>query len=451
MSGRDLLVRLLSVILLIGLNAFFVAAEFSIVSVRRSRISQLVLSGDLQAQSVQSLQRSIDRLLSTTQLGITLSSLALGWIGESTMAVALKRAILALPIPETIAKSFAHSLAIPVAFLLIAYLQIVLGELCPKSIALTYSEQLARFFAFPSLTIGKLFNPFIWILNASNRQLLNLLGIVKIGQENYDRVTSEELQLIIATEKESSGLEAGERELLNNVFEFGEVLVAEVMVPRTSTTYIERNATLGDLMELVETTGHYRYPVMDESFDDIVGIVNFKNIGLLLAKGQVNAENAIEPWIETVKFIPETTRLKQLLPQMQRSRLKMVVVVDEFGGNSGIVTIQDLVAQIIGEESQDRDRQDPPIQIIDSQTSLVQAQIDLEEVNKILDLNLPVADEYQTLAGFILYQFQKIPTQGETLEYEDLEITITAAEGPKLSEIRIFKKEIISLPIRDLD
>ena len=260
MTARYILLRLLSVLLLIAINAFFVTAEFSIVSVRRSRISQLVEAGDLQAQTVQSLQRSIERLLSTTQLGITLSSLALGWIGESTMAVFVANVIATLPLPPAVIEAIAHSLSVPVAFLLIAYFQIVLGELCPKSVALLYSEKLARFFASPSLVIARVFNPFIWILNQSTHWLLRLVGIKYTGQGWYNRVTPEELQLIITTERESTGLEAEERELLNNVFEFGDVLAVEVMIPRTSITAIPRTAIFETLLKEVGNTGHSRYP-----------------------------------------------------------------------------------------------------------------------------------------------------------------------------------------------
>jgi CBS domain containing-hemolysin-like protein len=177
LANRDILLRLLSVLALIAINAFFVTAEFSMVSVRRSRINQLVEAGDIQARTVQSLQRSIERLLSTTQLGITLSSLALGWIGESTMVTLVASAIAKLPLPISDNPVLAHSLSIPLTFFLIAYLQIVLGELVPKSVALLYSEQLARFFGPPSLVIARVFNPFIWILNQSTRWLLRLVGI----------------------------------------------------------------------------------------------------------------------------------------------------------------------------------------------------------------------------------------------------------------------------------
>jgi CBS domain containing-hemolysin-like protein len=439
MTGRDVLLRLLSVLLLIAINAFFVTAEFSIVSVRRSRISQLVKTGDLQAQTVQSLQRSIDRLLSTTQLGITLSSLALGWIGESTMAVVVKKIIVSFPVSKEISFAIAHSFSVPIAFALIVYLQIVLGELCPKSVALLYPEQLARFFGPPSIVIARIFRPIVWILNQSTRFFLKLVGIKYTGQGWYDRVTPEELQLIIATEKESSGLEAEERRLLKNVFAFSDVIAAEVMTPRTNIACITFNAGFKELLEKVATTEHSRYPAIGESLDEIRGIIDFKDLALALAENRLNNETSIEHWIQPVLFIPESTPLSELLPLMQQSQLKMVVVVDEFGGTSGLITLQDLITKITGGTQKKSQNKEFALQKIDDETFLVPAQMNLEAVNEFLDIELPLADEYQTLGGFLFYQWQKIPTQGETLSYRDLDFTVFAAEGTRLHQILIHR------------
>lgn len=420
------------------------------VSVRRSRINQLADAGDVQAKTVQSLQRSIERLLSTTQIGITLSSLALGWIGESTMAVLVAAGIGQLPLPRSVSQFMAHSLAIPITFFVIAYLQIVLGELCPKSVALLYSEQLARFLGPPSLAIARFFNPFIWILNQSTRLLLRLVGIQYTGQGWYNRVTPEELQLIITTERESTGLEAEERELLKNVFEFGEVEAVEVMVPRTSIAAIPSTATFQTLLEEIAQTGHSRYPVMGESLDDIQGIIYFKELAQPLSQGQLTLETPILPWIRPARFVPESMPLSELLPLMQRAHLIMMMVVDEFGGTAGLVTLKDLIAEIIGDNSEPESTEELPVQILDEQTFLVQAQMDLEEVNELLDLNLPLADEYQTLGGFVLYQFQKIPVQGETLNYDNLNLTVVSAEGPRVHQIRIHRQEATSTSLEDI-
>lgn len=411
LSGAAILTRMLSVMLLIAINAFFVAAEFSMVSVRRSRINQLVDAGDVQARTVQNLQQGIDRLLSTTQLGITLSSLALGWIGESAMAGLVAHWLSQLPLPETYRQGLTHSVAIPATFLLIAYLQIVLGELCPKSVALLYAEQLARFLAAPSLAIAQFFHPFIWVLNQSTRLLLRLVGIQYTGQGWSNQVTPEELQLIIATSSESTGLEAEERQLLSNVFEFGDVSAGEVMVPRTSIAAISYDATFKLLLEEVAQTGHSRYPVVGESLDDVRGLIHFQELAEPLAQEPVNLNRPIQDWLRPARFVPEYMLLSELLPLMQRSRQSMVMVVDEYGGTAGLVTIEDLIAEILGDTVELASDDAMSIQILNEQTFLVQAQMDLEEVNEALTLDLPLTDDYQTLGGFLLFQLQKIPSR----------------------------------------
>lgn len=444
LTASDVGWRVLSVLGLIAINAFFVAAEFSMVAVRRSRIDQLVDEGDLSAKTVQDLQRNIDRLLSTTQLGITLSSLALGWVGEKTTAVLVAATMMQLPLNPDTSGAIAHALAIPVAFGLVAYLQIVLGELVPKSIALLYAEDVARWLAPSSLAIARSFKPFLWILNRSTRCLLRLAGIRYSGQNWHTRVTPEELQRIIATEGESTGLEAEERELLANAFEFGDVSVDEVMVPRTSLTAIPYNATFQTLLQEVVHSGHSQYPAIGESLDDVRGIVCFKELAEPLAEGILGLDSSISPWIRPARFVPAYTLLSELLPMMQRSQQSMAIVVDEFGGTAGLVTMQDLVAELIGDAYEPQDTEAPSFQILDEQTFIVQAQMHLEEVNELLSLELPLTDDYQTLGGFLIYQMQKIPAAGDTWCDRNLELTVISAAGPRLHQIQIRRRESMS-------
>jgi CBS domain containing-hemolysin-like protein len=441
MTGSDAVFRLLSVILLIGINAFFVTAEFAIVSVRRSRINQLVSAGDIQAKTVQGLQRSIERLLSTTQLGITLSSLALGWIGETTMADPIATWLMQSSLTPAMSQGIAHAVATPIAFFLIAYLQIVLGELCPKSLALIYPEQLARLLGTPSLAIARIFNPFIWILNQSTRWLLRLIGVRPRQEILYNRVTPEELQLIISTTAESPGLEEEERELLTNVFEFGDVTAGEVMVPRTNIVAIPADASFEVLLREVSVSGHSRYPVTGESLDDVSGIIHFKEIATPLVEGVLTLESSIQPWIRPARFVPEHMPLSELLHLMRRNAQPMVMVVDEFGGTAGLVTLQDLAAEIIGDSYEFDNAEELDVQILDEQTFLVQAQMNIEEVNELLSLDLPITEEYQTLGGFMIDQLQKIPLPGETLHYGNCEMILVSAEGPRLHQIQIQRCE----------
>jgi CBS domain containing-hemolysin-like protein len=436
-TSSDAVLRVFSVLLLIAINAFFVTAEFSIVSVRRSRINQLADAGDVQAQTVQDLQSSIDRLLSTTQLGITLSSLALGWIGERAMAGLVGEWLSHLPVSPELSQTLSYSLALPLTFFGIAYLQIVLGELCPKSVAMLYAEQLARVLGAPSLAISRIFNPFIWILNQSTQLLLRLVGLHYTGQGWYNQVTPEELQLIITTSSESTGLEAEERELLRNVFEFGEVSTGEVMVQRTNIAAVNCDATVRSFLEAVAEFGHSRYPVIGESLDDIRGIIHLKELAEPLSQTAQLLNQSIEPWIRPARFVPEYMLLGELLPLMQRSRQPMVMVVDEFGGTAGLVTIENVIGEILGDSPELDSTEEPTIQMVDAQTFLVQAQINLEEVNELLNLELPLTDDYQTLAGFVLYQLQRIPAPGDILEYEGYDFTITNADGPRLNQICI--------------
>lgn len=444
MDSQDLLTRLILVFLLIVLNAFFVAAEFSLVSVRRTRISQLVAAGDVPAQTVQSLQRSLDRLLSTTQLGITLSSLALGWIGESTMTVFVRKLLSFLPFSLNWQNLLSHGFSLCLAFLIVAYLQIVFGELYPKSLALIYAEPMARLLAAPIGVISQIFKPFIGILNQSTRFLLVLTRIPQVDLQHSSRVTCEELQLIISMEGELTGLEAAERKILNNVFQFGEITAAEIMVPHNRLIAIPSTATFQELLLNVVNSGYSCYPVAGDSGDDIRGLIDFKDLALPLAEGQLNLTTPIKPWLKPVRFFPETTPLNELLTVMQESFLKMVIIVDEFGRTAGLLTLKDLIGEILGTFPPSDQSGTLEYQLLDESTFLVQAQMNLEDVNKALNLSLPLADEYQTLAGFILHHWQKIPRVGEQLYYQNLEFTIISKVGPRLEQIKIYRQQLSS-------
>lgn len=434
---HPLLMRLLAVFFLITINAFFVAAEFAVVSVRKSRIDHLVVEGDAQATTVQSLQQSLDRLLSSTQLGITIASLALGWIGEGTMATVIKYLFTFLPFSETINSRLSHSFAIPLAFFALVYLQIVLGELCPKSLALLYSEQLARFLAAPISVISQVFKPFVDILNLSNRFLLRLVGIEYSGQGWYKQVTPEELQLIINTEGDSSGLEAEERELLSNVFEFGDVEAIEIMTPRVKIKSLSLSLTYKDLLKEVVETKHSRYPVTGESLDDIRGIIDFKDCLEMLICEPLNLDLVLTDLIKPVRFLPESTLLSELLAIMQQSRQKMVIIMDEYGGTSGLVTMQDLINEILGGDEGEYTEDNFTIAVMDEQNFLVSAQMNLEELNDLLDFSLPLIDEYQTLGGFLVYHWQKIPRQYEIFNFDNLQFTVVEMDGPRIHKIKI--------------
>jgi CBS domain containing-hemolysin-like protein len=427
LGGSEIGWRLLIVLGLIAINAFFVIAEFAILSVRRSRITQLVATGDDRAKQVQDLQRGIERLLSTTQVGITLSSLALGWIGERAIAQIFAQGL------ENV--SLAHSLAAPFTFVLLAYLQIVFGELIPKSIALIYAEQIARFLSVPSITIARIFSPLIWILDRSTKLCLRLVGI-RERYEDRDRVTFKELQAIVSTARDSSGLAIEQREVLTKVLEFADTIATDVMIPSTQIITVPQTASCQTLLIKVATTGYSRYPVTDTSLNKIVGVVSFKDFLPLLAQGKSAGQILIEKWIQPVAFVAESTPVSVILNQMQQSNTHLTIVVDEFGNTAGLITRQDAIEEMIGMKVTS-DRQTPLLQKLVDGTFLVQAQINLEDLNEQLHTNLPLADDYQTLAGFLLDKMRQFPQDGESLEYGEWCFTVVATVGPRIDRVRV--------------
>ena len=429
LGGSDIGWRLLLVFGLIAIDAFFVIAEFSILSVRRSRITQLVAAGDDRAKQVQDLQRGIDRLLSTTQVGISLSSLALGWIGERAVAQVFAQQLESIP--------QAHALAIPFTFVLLAYLQIVFGELIPKSIALIYAEQIARFLSAPSLAIARIFSPLIWVLDRSTKLCLRLVGI-RARYDSRDRVTFKELQAIVATERESSGLGIEQREILTKVLAFADTIASDVMVPSTQIVTVPQTASCQSVLIKVATTGYSRYPVTDTSVNKIVGVVSFKDFVTLLAQGKPAGQIPIAQWIQPVEYVTESTLVSVALQQMQQSNTHMTIVVDEFGNTAGLITRQDAIAEMIG-MNVSSDRPTQLFQKLADGTFLVQAQINLEDLNHQLIIALPLSDDYQTLAGFLLNKLQHFPQPGESLDYGDWNLTIISTIGPRIDRVRVKK------------
>jgi CBS domain containing-hemolysin-like protein len=429
LGGSDIGWRLLLVLGLIAIDAFFVIAEFSILSVRRSRIAQLVAAGDDRAKQVQDLQRGIERLLSTTQVGISLSSLALGWIGERAIAQILAQIFANVPL--------AHSLAIPLTFVLLAYLQIVFGELIPKSIALIYAEQIARFLGAPSLAIARIFSPLIWVLDRSTKLCLRLVGI-KARYERSDRLALKELQEIVSAERESSGLGIEQREVLTKVLEFTDKIATDVMIPSTQIVTIPRTASCQTLLIKVATTGYSRYPVTDTSLNKIVGVVSLKDFVTLLTQGKPAGQIPIATWIKPVEYVTESTPVSVAIQQMQQSNTQMTIVIDEFGNTAGLITRQDAIAEMIGMRIAS-DRSTQSIQKLTDGTFLVQAQIDLENLNSQLNIDLPLADDYRTLAGFLLNKLKQFPQPGESLDYADWTLTVVSTVGARIDRVRVRK------------
>lgn len=443
LSWGDASFSLLWVIALLAINAFFVAVEFSLVSARRSRMVQLAGEGDRQAALVQKAQEQLEYSLSTTQLGITLASVLLGWIGATKVSSTLFLVLSRLTWLQGMDLGLLQGISVVLVFSLLTYLQIVAGELIPKTLAILYSEPIALRLAWLNHLVSRLLQPFVEVPRFSSRCVLRLLGVrIPENSSFYSTMTVEELQLLIASSVESGNIEAEERELLTNIFEFGETVASEVMIPRTSIDAVPETATVQEVLAEVAESGHSRYPVFGESLDDIRGLIHIKEVVSQLAKGSLDLQSPITEFIREAHFEPENKLIAELLPEMRQHHWAMVVVVDEFGGTAGLITIQDLVEEIVGKLSDGPDlgEKEPDIQEIDENTLLIQAQLDVEEINERCGLSLPPHEDYQTLGGFLIYHMQKIPRSGEKFTYQDLEFQVVRMEGPRVDRVKVVRQ-----------
>lgn len=440
LAWGDVWISILWVVGLLAVNAFFVAVEFSLVSTRHSRMTQLASEGNLQAQRVRYAQDRLERSLSTTQLGITVASVSLGWIGATQTVQSVCKGLAWLRLDQVTGSQGLELISLGLTFGILTYLQLVWGELLPKTLAIVYAEPIALRLVWFNSLLSRILTPIAEWPRITSRLILKAFGVpVRESSSLYSTLTAEELQLLIASS--SGGIEAEERELLTNVIEFGETVASEVMIPRTSVEAVSIGATVNDVLQEVASSRHSRYPVYEESLDHIRGILDIKALMAGLAEGRLTFESGIEDSIQPAHFEHENKLIAELLPEMQQHHRSMIVVVDEFGGTAGLITIKDIVEEIVGTLSDDPNQVDdePDVEIIDDYTLILQAQLSIEHLREKLGLDIPLHDDYQTLGGFLIYQLQKIPKIGEKLVFEGLELQVIRAEGPRLDRIKVIR------------
>jgi len=399
------------------LNAFFVAAEFAIVKVRASQIQIKGREGNRFAHLTEHIISHLDIYLSATQLGITIASLALGWIGESVVAEMFKTLFHAMNI--TLSPAAIHQISLPTAFFTITALHIVLGELAPKSFAIRYPESTALAVAVPLRAFYFIFQPLIWLLNSLAIWLLRLVGIQPFSQQEL--YSSDELRLILDQGRESGVIKTTEHELISNVFEFSERIVKQIMVPRTHMVALDI-ATPGDrVIDFFIEEGFSRIPVYQETVDNIIGIVHAKDVIALMNNPQLII---VQDLIRPACFVPETTPIHQLLRDMQRRHNHMAIVVDEFGGTAGLVTLEDILEELVGEIQDEYDDEKPLVEKTAEAEYRIRAIAPITDVNEHLPHPLPESEQYDTVAGLIIYLFGRIPDVYETVTFAGYECTI---------------------------
>ncbi|TWR29731.1 HlyC/CorC family transporter [Mucilaginibacter pallidiroseus] len=421
---------IIATILLVLLNGFFVAAEFAMVRVRGSQIEIKAKSGSGVAKIARGILHNLDGYLAATQLGITIASLGLGVVGEGVVTNIVLRAFMAMNIELTPGFITASHV---LSFVVITVLHIVFGELAPKSLAIQKSVRTTLAVSLPLRFFFVIFKPAIWLLNGFANFILKLFGITALeGGETHH--SSEELQYLLEQGRETGALDSNEHELIQNVFDFNERVVKNIMVPRTKISGIEVETPKEELLNILIDEGYSRMPVYDEVIDRIIGIVHAKDILPLLARGE---DIVLRDIIRKPYFIPETKKINDLMAELQQKRIQIAIVSDEFGGTAGMVTLEDIVEELVGEIQDEFDEEKPIVEKINEREFVVNALAPIYDVNEHLPHDLPEDGDYDTVSGWLGDIFGKIPDVGEQKESNGYNITVLKKSDQYIESVKL--------------
>ncbi len=436
------LVRVFAVILLVAANAFFVATEFALVSIRDTRIQQMIEAGRLGARNVLRLHEHLDDLLAAVQLGVTLASLGLGWVGEATLASIFEHSLAGVPY----AHLYAHALGALISFLVITYLLVVLGELVPKSLALHRAERIALGVAGPMLVFMTAARPFLRVMSRSARWVLRRFGTRQIRAAGVH--SPEELKLMVRSSHSHGMVPPVEHEIVVRALELGELMVRQIMVPRPRIFSLPSNLPLDQALARVVEEQHSRVPVYDAQRgpEYIIGLLYSKDLTrwmrLHYTKGTADeagvrlALMTVRDIMRDVLVVPETKPLTDLLVEFRRRKRHLAVVVDEFGSTSGVVTVEDVLEQIVGEIEDEFDVTAPTFEA-GASTMVLDGATPIRDLETQYRIHLPSDEGFETLAGFLLYQFQRIPRVGESVEFAGRRFTVVEMDGRRVAKVKV--------------
>lgn len=418
--------------ILIAFTAFFVSYEFAIVKVRSTRIDQLVGEGNKNAIAAKRIVSNLDEYLSACQLGITVTALGLGWLGEPTVDHILHPLLVNLNLPESIS-SIA---SIVIAFAVVTFIHVVVGELAPKTFAIQKAETVTLLFARPMILFYKMMYPFIKALNGSARLITGIFGL-KPASEHEAAHSEEELQIIISESYKSGEINQSEYKYVNNIFEFDDRIAKEIMVPRTEIVAFDKSQSLEECLKIVTEENYTRYPVIDGEKDNIVGMLNIKEVMTEFIKGKslgTTVEHYVRPVIQVIESIP----IHDLLVKMQKERVHMAILLDEYGGTAGLVTVEDILEEIVGEIRDEFDADEvPEINKINEHKTIVDGKVLIEEINDLFGLDIDDED-IDTIGGWILSQKMDV-TKGEIICHDHHEFKVLEVDGYHIKSLEIVK------------
>ncbi|MGZ9680925.1 hemolysin family protein [Bacillus cereus] len=427
--------NLVMVAILIAFTGFFVAAEFAIVKIRSSRIDQLVAEGKRGALAAKKVTTNLDEYLSACQLGITVTAMGLGWLGEPTIEKLLH------PLFEkwNLNPSISSVLTFGFAFMIMTYLHVVVGELAPKTMAIQKAERVTLLLAGPLMMFYKVMYPFIWVLNGSARVITGLFGL-KPASEHEVAHTEEELRLILSDSYESGEINQAEYKYVNNIFEFDNRIAKEIMVPRTEIVGFYLEDSVEEHMKVIQNERYTRYPIFGEDKDDIIGMVNVKDFFIRYMTEDQKDLSSIRSYMRPIIEVMETTPIHDLLLQMQKKRIPMAVLYDEYGGTAGIVTLEDILEEIVGEIRDEYDEDEaPPIQHVNEQHIIVDGKVLISEVKDLFGLHIE-EDDVDTIGGWIMMQNHEIE-EGQHVEAEGYEFKVLEKDAYQIKRVEIRKME----------
>lgn len=419
---------LLAVVALVAANGFFVATEFAFVGVRRSRIEQLAREGNVRARLLLRALDNLDNYIAATQLGVTMSSLALGWIGEPALGSVVDPALERVLDPIA-AEAVTHTLAVALSFALVTAVLIVFGELAPKQFTLQAAEATALWVVIPILVFNRIFRPFIWLLNTLGRLVVRPLGIRAPSREA--EIGPEELEIIIQASARAGLLSESELLLARRALEFGEVRAYQVMIPRTEVVAIDVTASLDEVLETIERHQHTRYPVYEGDLDHVVGILDAKRLLPLVARGETNWLALVRPAVA----VPETVTVDVAVEEMRRNRTQFLVLFDEHGGTTGILTADEVLYRLLGRLGGGPVGSEH-IRRLSSGNYLLNGLALIADVEDALGVELSDED-YDTIGGLIMGRLGRVPRVGDRVVIDGYEFRVTAMDGRRVDRVLV--------------
>jgi putative hemolysin len=425
---------LAAVAVLVFFNGFFVAAEFALVSVRRSRIDEMVAQGSSGARAVKKAIHNLDRYIAGTQVGITLASLALGWIGEPALAHLIEPLFAWLPIG--LAVPLKHTVAVAVAFFLITLLHVVLGELVPKSLALQMPEKVALVIARPMAVIVVLLQPLIWSLNGIGNLILRTIGMEPAG-EHHGVHSVEELEILVRQSHKAGVLDDLERQILQRTFKFSDLTAGQVIVPRADIKALDITKPVDVLLDEAANAAHTRLPVYEGSLDNIIGVIYIHELFKLTR--QAGTVTDLRGICHPPLVVPDGVHLDALLDLFREHRIQIAIVVDEYGSTAGLVTFEDIIEEVTGEVQDVLEPEDPPVRILEDGRILLRGQLRLDELDELLGWDLE-DDEVDTIAGLIMKRLGRVAKVGDRVELAHGTLEVTKMAKARITEVAVIPR-----------